>query len=207
MRFAYGSILVFFLVASCGGGGGSDGGAGGLAAHSGGLGTGAGGIGGATGAGGTVGAAGGTGTGGAGATGGSTGIGGAGGACAQLMALDRTCVRDSDCVAVQFTSNCCGGRQWTGVPVSSQQTAMSLASACGSSWPLCGCADISIRTDDRSTVGSTIGNVSYSPVGVTCQAGKCMTYAEICGHPCASGTFCLNCADAGTTGTCAVMCP
>ena len=122
------------------------------------------------------------------------------------MTLDRACATDGDCVAVQFEASCCGNLQWTGVPVSSQQTATLLASQCANSYPLCGCADISIRTDDRSMVGTTLG-ATYSAVGVTCQAGKCVTYAQLCGHPCASGTFCLNCTDAGTTGTCAATCP
>ncbi len=113
-------------------------------------------------------------------------------------------------MAVQYTASCCGNLQWTGVPATAQATATALAAQCGSSWPLCGCFDPAIRVDDHSIVGNTFSSTTISPVGVTCQAGKCTTYASICGHPCATATFCLNCSDAGTTttvGVCAAMCP
>jgi len=166
---------------------------------------------GTTGSGGSAGAGGrgGTGTGGAAGTGGMAGgAGGTGGTspCAQLLALDRTCAVDADCVAVEFEASCCGNLQWTGVPVAAAQTATALAAQCFNAWPLCGCADISIRTDDRSMVGTTLGS-TFSLVGVTCQAGKCMTFAQLCGHPCANNTFCMNCNDGRDGGTCTMTCP
>jgi hypothetical protein len=100
---------------------------------------------------------------------------------------------------------------WTGVPKSAQSTATSLAGQCSSSYPLCGCADMTIRTDDNSIVGTSFGSVTISAVAVTCQAGKCVSYAAICGQPCAGGgTLCLSCANPGTDATtalCAKVCP
>jgi hypothetical protein len=113
-------------------------------------------------------------------------------------------------VAVEYKSNCCDGEVWTGVPKSAQATATSLASQCSSSWPLCGCADQTIRTDDNSVVATNFGQVIVSAVALTCQAGKCKSYAAICGQPCASGTLCLSCATPATDATtaiCAKVCP
>src|SRR3954468_20394354 len=97
-------------------------------------------------------------SGGATGAGGKAGAGGTGGnACAQLQAFDRSCATDGDCSAIEYTSNCCGGRLWTGVPKSTQSAAASLGSQCTSSLPLCGCADPSVRTDDGSIVETTFG--------------------------------------------------
>jgi hypothetical protein len=52
--------------------------------------------------------------------------------------------------------------------------------------------------------------MTISAVAVTCQAGKCETYAAICGQPCASGTRCLDCANPATDATTAIctnVCP
>jgi hypothetical protein len=153
----------------------------------------------------------GMGRGGVSGAGGASGVGGsAGDACAQLRALDRSCVTDSDCVAIEYLSSCCGRLLWTGVPKSAASTATSLFGACSSSYPLCLCADPSITTDDGSTVAIAFPPKTISAVAVTCQAGSCETYAEICGHPCASGTSCLDCANPATDATiaiCTYVCP
>jgi hypothetical protein len=139
-------------------------------------------------------------------------MGGSGGnACAQLQGLDRSCATDSDCVAIEYVSSCCGGKLWTGIPKSSQSTATALIGPCVSSYPLCGCADQTVRTDDNSIVEIQYGPpMTISAVAVTCQAGKCKSYAAICGQPCASGTLCLSCANPATDATtaiCTKVCP
>jgi len=46
-------------------------------------------------------------------------------------------------------------------------------------------------------------------LAVTCEAGRCMTYSSLCGHPCASGTSCLRCIPSGNAPEhmCAAQCP
>jgi hypothetical protein len=117
---------------------------------------------------------------------------------------------DTDCVAIEYLSNCCGTMLWTGVPKSAQSTATALVGPCSTSYPWCGCSEHSIRTDDGSIVAMQFPMMTISPVAVTCQAGKCETYAAICGRPCASGTFCLDCANPATDATTAIctdVCP
>jgi hypothetical protein len=182
--------------------GGSGGSAGGTTGGAGQTGTGAGGVGGGTGsldggagAGGAGGVTGGGGSGGAGGTGGATGAGGVGAtggtggasACQEAVAVDRKCTLDSECVAVMHTTNCCGAAIWLGINTSAADHFSSLEKMCDASYPACGCAAGQPVAEDGSLI--PFGEAA----GVTCAAGTCKTFSELCGHSCDKARTCLTC--------------
>jgi hypothetical protein len=178
---------------TAGGGGGSVGGTTGAAGQ---AGTGAGGAGGGTGgsdggagAGGVTGSAG---SGGAGGTGGAAGAGGAGAAgsgaaCQEAVAVDRKCAVDSECVAVMHTTNCCGAAIWIGINTSAAEHFSSLEKMCDAGYPACGCAAGPPVAEDGSLI--PFGEAA----AVTCAAGTCKTFSQLCGHACDTARTCLTC--------------
>jgi hypothetical protein len=144
-------------------------------------------------------------SGGAGGAGtGGTATGGAGGsaACQQASSLDSSCLVDSDCVAVNHTTNCCGAAVWLGINKAGAQAFSTFESACDASYPRCGCGSGVPTASDGSSIGFGV------TAEVTCQGGVCKTYASACGHPCETGRSCITCGamDAGTS-VCTLQCP
>lgn len=197
-----------------GGAAGTSGGSGGSAGDTGGGGRGSGGVG--PGSGGSAGgSAGATGTGGRGSGGvagkgggevagmGGGGRGGGGGAtaCQQVGTLDGSCAKNTDCVAVVHTTNCCGAAVWLGLRSTEAQPFATLESTCDASYPACGCASGPPTTDDGSTV------MQGGAVSVSCQGGTCKTFATACGQSCGAGRSCLTCGaqDAGVS-VCSLRC-
>jgi hypothetical protein len=192
-----------------GGSGGSAGDTGGGGRGSGGMGPGSGGSAGgsagatATGGRGSGGAGGAAGTGGGGVAGmGGGGRGGGGAtACQQVGTLDRSCAKDTDCMAVVHTTNCCGAAVWLGLRSTEAQAFATLESTCDASYPACGCASGPPTTDDGSTV------MRGGAVSASCQGSICKTFATACGQPCEAGRSCLTCGaqDAGVS-VCSLRC-
>jgi hypothetical protein len=123
--------------------------------------------------------------------------------CQLVIALDRSCGSDADCVAVHHATNCCGGLAWIGIHVSEQQRFASLETQCRASFPPCGCADSRDSTDDGSRITPPATAAAF------CEAGLCKTYAAACGHACPAGSSCRICTDAATgvvASSCAPQC-
>jgi hypothetical protein len=118
-------------------------------------------------------------------------------ACQQIAALDQSCSKDADCIAVAHTTSCCGSASWMGLRTTESSRFASLESACDASYPRCGCAAGPPVTDDGSTVafGAT--------AAVSCQAGVCKTFSAACGQSCGSGQSCLTC---GQVSVCSLRC-
>jgi hypothetical protein len=175
-----------------GGSGGATGGATGGAGSSGAGGVdgtgGNGGVGGTNGGGGVSGSSGAGGAGGSAGAGG-TGAGGTGGAnaCQEAVAVDRKCTNDTDCVAVMHTTNCCGAAVWLGINASVAEHFSALEKLCDASYPACGCAAGPPVADDGSII--PLGEAA----GVTCDAGTCKTFSQLCGHACDNARTCLTC--------------
>jgi len=145
--------------------------------------------------------------GGGGGASGAGGRGGAGGsdggvtACQAITALDRSCVVDTDCVAVTHVANCCGSVRVIGLRASEQATFQQLEPQCDASYPACGCATAPTMTDDGSTIKAD------TSAGVSCLQGTCTTFVPACGQPCASGTTCFSCSNRATLfAACTTLC-
>ena len=133
--------------------------------------------------------------------GGGNGGGGGNSACQQVGTLDSSCAKDTDCVAVVHTTNCCGAAVWLGLRSTEAQPFATLESSCDASYPACGCASGPPTTDDGSTV------MRGGAVSASCQGGTCKTFATACGQPCEAGRSCLTCGaqDAGVS-VCSLHC-
>jgi hypothetical protein len=115
--------------------------------------------------------------------------GGGTGACQAVVALDRSCTTDTDCVGVAHTSSCCGSVVFIGIRQSEQARYQTLEAQCDAGYPACGCAAGPPTTDDGSQL-----RFDGTP-GVTCVQGKCSTFVPECAAPCANGTTCFSCAN------------
>jgi hypothetical protein len=196
-----GQVGVAGTTGTAGGAGGSAGdtgtgagGSGGATGGAGSSGAGGDGTGGSGGVGATNGSGGDPGTSGAGGAGASTGAGGSGAggtggtnACQEAVAVDRKCTIDTDCVAVIHTTNCCGAAVWLGINASLAEHFLTLEKACDANYPACGCAAGQPVADDGSFI--PFGEAA----GVTCAAGTCKTFSQLCGHACDNARTCLTC--------------
>ncbi|MCA9664863.1 MAG: hypothetical protein KC503_04720 [Myxococcales bacterium] len=105
----------------------------------------------------------------------------------------RSCTSASDCVAVSHTINCCGSAITIGINKADKAAFEAAEKTCAASWPGCGCPSGPTMLDDGSSV------LGASPVGVTCEGGRCTTYVEACGKPCPAAEQCYGCANGPTT--------
>src|SRR5262249_20329033 len=101
--------------------------------------------------------------------------------------FDRTCANDSDCVAVEHQTDCCGTRLAIGIRVSEQARFDAAEASCRANYPTCGCAAGPTKVDDGSWL------LSSDRAGVLCSSGTCKTFDKDCGAPCPAGRTCLTC--------------
>jgi hypothetical protein len=146
----------------------------------------------------------GTGGGGTGGIGGGTAAGGAGGggaACSAAEMLSRSCTIDTECVAVNHVTDCCGSSRVMGLRAAELDRFRGFESQCGASYPACRCAPRPTLTDDGSAIRTGTN------VGIACLGGVCTTFHGACGRPCTGGRVCATCASGPTTyAACTTAC-
>jgi hypothetical protein len=119
--------------------------------------------------------------------------------CVKSAMLDRSCVQDADCFAVQHEVNCCRLED-IGLNVSQKAQSQNLEAQCKAIYGVCGCVPGPPIADDGSTVAFGVG-------AVACVHGVCTTYSPACNHPCTNGLSCHSCnAGSVTLGTCSAPC-
>jgi hypothetical protein len=84
-------------------------------------------------------------------------------------------------------TNCCGAESWIGISAAVVARFTSLEMVCDAGYPKCGCAAAAPVAEDGSII--PFGEAA----GVTCAAGVCKTFSQLCGHPCDKTRSCLTC--------------
>jgi len=109
--------------------------------------------------------------------------------CGQGAALDRTCMVDSDCVAVKHQTDAIGQYRLLGIRASEMARFTQLEASCHATTQ--GFNPPATTADDGSLVDST-------SQAVACQMGACTTFSKLCGSPCAAGHVCITCGSGAT---------
>jgi len=121
-----------------------------------------------------------------------------GSACEQALAVDRSCMADTDCVAVNHQTDYMGQVRLLGIRSSEMAHFATLEKLCHAMLPSFNLP--AITADDGSLVDG-------SARAVTCQAGICTTFSPACGHACPCGHVCITCGNGVTaTSVCSQLC-
>jgi hypothetical protein len=137
---------------------------------------------------------------------GGHGTGGTGGAvgftpCQDVLALDRSCAVDADCIAVPHAVDCWPKTRFLGLRSSEQARFNILEVQCDRTFGIGTCPQEQAVTDDGSRLSPA------DRPGLTCLRGICTTYVTNCGGPCPSGTTCFSCVDrASQFAACTTTC-
>jgi hypothetical protein len=86
--------------------------------------------------------------------------------------FDRSCSTAEDCVAVEHTTNCCGGGLIYAINADERQAFDAAESTCDSQYPPCGCAAQDLDVED----GTQVSFQWDAQIGVTCDDGSCRAH-------------------------------
>ena len=108
--------------------------------------------------------------------------------------FSKACVKATDCVVVMHQIDCCGTQIAIGVAAGEQTRFVAEEKTCAATYPMCGCATQTTKTEDGSSL-----DMGGDPAAVDCVGGVCTTYVKGCGKPCDTGTTCHYCATGSST--------